>query len=262
MSLINCPECGKEISDKVVTCIHCGYPIQNQTVEVTSAVANTDDSVPSLSASELKKRPNKIIITIAAVAILAVCVFASVIPNAIKKKNYAEAMALLEQGKYDSAKVLLDELSGYKETDTIQEQIRYESIAYSCINELKKYLKDPDSYTPYEITFFYLNFEIAEIQYPTCIMHFGAKNGFGGYNPGYAIFIYKGESKQYELLGITNTLDEEELEEDDSEYYIKLGTLTLIETYFDYGREIGNIDMDRIKTVIKSEAYSKIEIIN
>lgn len=28
MSLINCPECGKEISDKAKTCPHCGYPLE------------------------------------------------------------------------------------------------------------------------------------------------------------------------------------------------------------------------------------------
>lgn len=27
MALIKCPECGKEISDKANSCIHCGYPI-------------------------------------------------------------------------------------------------------------------------------------------------------------------------------------------------------------------------------------------
>lgn len=27
MALINCPECGKEISDKSEMCIHCGYPL-------------------------------------------------------------------------------------------------------------------------------------------------------------------------------------------------------------------------------------------
>ena len=29
MSLIHCPECGKEVSDKSDKCIHCGYPINN-----------------------------------------------------------------------------------------------------------------------------------------------------------------------------------------------------------------------------------------
>ena len=27
MALINCPECGKQISDKAPHCIHCGYPL-------------------------------------------------------------------------------------------------------------------------------------------------------------------------------------------------------------------------------------------
>lgn len=30
MSLINCPECGKEISDKSDKCINCGFPIRNE----------------------------------------------------------------------------------------------------------------------------------------------------------------------------------------------------------------------------------------
>ena len=29
MALINCPECGKQISDKAAACIHCGYPLEN-----------------------------------------------------------------------------------------------------------------------------------------------------------------------------------------------------------------------------------------
>ena len=27
--LINCPECGKEMSSEAKQCIHCGFPIQN-----------------------------------------------------------------------------------------------------------------------------------------------------------------------------------------------------------------------------------------
>lgn len=30
MALINCPECGKEVSDKAQACIHCGFPFQKQ----------------------------------------------------------------------------------------------------------------------------------------------------------------------------------------------------------------------------------------
>lgn len=30
MALINCPECGKEISDKAASCPHCGYPLPSK----------------------------------------------------------------------------------------------------------------------------------------------------------------------------------------------------------------------------------------
>lgn len=34
MAMINCPECGKEISDTVKNCIHCGYPIKKTKKEL------------------------------------------------------------------------------------------------------------------------------------------------------------------------------------------------------------------------------------
>ena len=30
MALINCPECGKEISDTADVCIHCGYKLKTK----------------------------------------------------------------------------------------------------------------------------------------------------------------------------------------------------------------------------------------
>lgn len=30
MALINCPECGKEISNKAAFCPHCGYPLLSE----------------------------------------------------------------------------------------------------------------------------------------------------------------------------------------------------------------------------------------
>ena len=29
MALINCPECGKEVSDKATNCPNCGYPLED-----------------------------------------------------------------------------------------------------------------------------------------------------------------------------------------------------------------------------------------
>lgn len=38
MALINCPECGKEVSDEVKKCIHCGYPIEKWMKEQKKAL--------------------------------------------------------------------------------------------------------------------------------------------------------------------------------------------------------------------------------
>lgn len=45
MALIQCPECGKEISDKAPACIHCGFPLQQQ--------SNTAKIVVNISCDKL-----------------------------------------------------------------------------------------------------------------------------------------------------------------------------------------------------------------
>lgn len=41
MALIKCPECGKEISDKSKQCIHCGYPLSDDTgIESYTVILN------------------------------------------------------------------------------------------------------------------------------------------------------------------------------------------------------------------------------
>ena len=32
MALIKCPECNKEISDQAKWCVHCGYPLEQDTI--------------------------------------------------------------------------------------------------------------------------------------------------------------------------------------------------------------------------------------
>lgn len=38
MSLIQCPECNKEISDKAKWCVHCGYPLQSQDKDTIAGI--------------------------------------------------------------------------------------------------------------------------------------------------------------------------------------------------------------------------------
>ena len=41
MAMINCPECGKEISDQAASCINCGYPIKQQNEITENNCENT-----------------------------------------------------------------------------------------------------------------------------------------------------------------------------------------------------------------------------
>ena len=43
MALIKCPECGKEISDKVKVCIHCGYPLMEENVNQITTLPEVND---------------------------------------------------------------------------------------------------------------------------------------------------------------------------------------------------------------------------
>lgn len=48
MSLIKCPECGKEVSDKCKTCIHCGYPLINTSCIINGKCYDFSDELPML----------------------------------------------------------------------------------------------------------------------------------------------------------------------------------------------------------------------
>lgn len=74
MSLIICPECGKEFSDKAAACPNCGYPIE-------SINNNVDDAVQQESSQKKSKRSKKNVkkkdspIAIVAAALILVTIF-------------------------------------------------------------------------------------------------------------------------------------------------------------------------------------------
>lgn len=54
MALINCPECGKEVSDKAKVCINCGYPI-NEKIGELKEIAGEEKEVLIKSEEESEK---------------------------------------------------------------------------------------------------------------------------------------------------------------------------------------------------------------
>ena len=301
MAIINCPECGKEISDKAKKCIHCGNLLLKKEVntricsECGKEVSIEDTEcnfcgcpLDSEGTSQNMYQSNKIEIgtniklnikkyIVPITVALAVVVIGIVIYNVKVKRpknTYNEAIALLEKGKYDEANELFSTIEGYNDVEVIQEQLKYESYAYSAINSLKEYLKNPDSYQPYEITF-YSSMDLEENsadsdegqitenteEYPVCIMHYGAQNGFGGNTTGYAIFKYDSETKAYEFLGNCDSLDSGDYDTDDEDELYEMLVCLKINSYKDSDNAVGSIDLSRLKMVLKNDTYSTIKII-
>lgn len=298
MAMIKCPECGQEISDKAKKCVHCGKVLiedkpvtkicsdcgKENPIDATECIhcgcpfEEDTTPIPTVQMEKSKKDLKKIIIPV--IVVIIVIVMGLIIYNVkvVKPKNtYNEAMELLEKGKYEEANDILESIKNYKDVATIQEQLKYESYAYSTINDLKKYLKNPDSFQPYEVKFYAStgnnsenadsqeketeDLEGKENQYPACVIHYGAQNGFGGNTTGYVLGYYSNDEKTYEILGTCDSLDEDDYDLDDEDDVYDLIICRLINLYVDGGNEIGDIDLLRLKTVLKNDAYSTIKII-
>lgn len=88
MSLIKCPECDKEISDKVKACPHCGYPLQEE-VDKAQKV-----EISSVNITMKKENKKKILISVIAICCVIVCIFGVV-------KVYKNEKAKQEAIKYE-----------------------------------------------------------------------------------------------------------------------------------------------------------------
>lgn len=304
-NLINCPECGKEISSKAKKCVHCGMVFVEEKA-ITKICADCGKEVASdatecpfcgcpfeeqglqkvdtiIKSKVVKKNFTKMVIPIALLAL--VVVIGGVIYNikvvkpkkvaAQNKATYEEAIDLLEKGKYEEGNELLLTIPDYMDVGTILEQIKWETYTYSCVNQFKQYLKNPDSFTLYEVAF-YLDDEAhgvyasllgeVDFSYPAIIFRSGAQNGFGGNTTGYELFYYIKDSG-YTYVASCDYLDEDEYYDDDGELKDKDdGAMEVmlcmeINKIKNESEEVGTVDINRIKTVLKNDAYSTVKII-
>lgn len=272
MALIKCPECGKEVSDKASSCPSCGCPLA--TIATTVSEQATTIETQSKKNNNVKK-VLPIIIGVVVVAIIGIVIYniKVVQPRKLEAQNratYEEAIGLLEKGNYEDGNELLQTITGYKDVDAILEQIKWESRVYECITDIRQYLKNPDSLQVYEVVF-YDGYKsgLDETKKtamedlvklgggePICVMHRGGQNGFGGNTTGYSLFLCS--DGVYKYMGSCDSLDEDKIDDDDKE---ELAICGLINLYKDNLETVGDVDLARIKTIIKNDSYSTIKII-
>ncbi len=226
MSLISCPECGQEISDKAKKCIHCGkilieeelpkkfcaecgkeipadskecmfcgYPVEQEKPE-NPAVAQITEKV---------RKNKKPIVIVAAIAVVAVIIGLIA--------NFAGS-ALNED----------------------------EQLAYQNAVQMQRMMRDPDSFRLYDEMFLlrYIN-DDGENEYTYTIFKYGGANGYGAITTDEAIF----KDGEY----IMDYADEPD--EDDPDYLEQLGAKMDILLWQLSGDsetwQMVEIDIDKIK---------------
>ena len=85
MALIQCPECGKEVSDHAETCVHCGYPIKNSPEKEESSVEIQETKVQK-ERKPVNKRKLWIIVT---AVILSVVLIGLGVYSILENKKYS-----------------------------------------------------------------------------------------------------------------------------------------------------------------------------
>lgn len=137
MALINCPECGKEISDSAAQCIHCGYSLKPNVSIVEKAK---------------KKLDKKVLIGIgAALVVVLIVVFVLVYKNSIvPAKNYDLAEQTLQNEEYDDAAAQFEALGDYKDSEERVLECYYEKgkslMAKGSYSAAIKAFEEADNY--------------------------------------------------------------------------------------------------------------------
>lgn len=100
MALINCPECSKEISDKVKACPHCGYPMETPAEQGSKAESISQPiEKTSINAGNPKKNKTIVIVCLAIVAVIA-AIAIGVFIHQQQVKADAEAAAIAAHDEY------------------------------------------------------------------------------------------------------------------------------------------------------------------
>lgn len=168
MAIINCPECGKEVSDKAKNCVHCGRVLIEDVqpkkfcAECGNEISTDFQECPFCGCPvEPEKTENptvakktrkfiKPLIVVAIVAVVATITIVNLVSSNLNKD---------------------------------------EQLAYQNAVELKSMMKDPDSFKLYDEMFLLKHFdENGDNDFTYTVFEYGGTNSFGAVTTDEAIF--------------------------------------------------------------------------
>ena len=166
MSIIKCPKCQNEISEKAKECIHCGITLIEDFKSCTECnrTIPTDSQICPFCGCPMEKE-NNIKKTISYLT--------------EKSRHYLPLIILI----VSVIALLLVKFS----VDSMLNP--YEKLAYQNVLQLQSLMKNPDSFKLYDEILILEKYDTTgNLEYTYTIIEYGATNGFGGMTKGEAIF--------------------------------------------------------------------------
>ena len=153
---------------------------------------------------------------------------------------YCEALSYCEIGDYESAYEMLLEIPEYPKTPTLLCQIYHETRLFEGINDLALSYKNPDSLKVVEVEgYYYTNPETdleksRSITQPAFVIEASGQNGYGGYSMSYVVLTQASGADVYEYLGSCNSLDYDDYDASDDDDFYEMLVAAVINSIYDY----------------------------
>lgn len=226
MAIIQCPECGKEISDKAKKCVHCGIILAEEVLP-KKFCSDCGKEVP-IDAAE--------------------CSYCGCPVEDVREENTLNS----ENGKGKNIKKFIVPIIGIVMVAIIAVLIisfvgsnlnEDEQLAYQNAAEMKSMMRDPDSFRLYDEMFLLKHHDDdGNVDYIYTIFKYGGANGYGAITTDEAIFKDGDYIMDYA----------DELDEDDRNYMEQLAAKADLALYILSGGdgdtwERIDIDIEKIK---------------
>lgn len=141
MALINCPECSKEISDKVKACPHCGYPMEAPTEAGVKAEPIPQPLEKTSIKLENSKKKTIVIVSLAIFAVVAVIAIGFFIrQQQIKAAAITAHDEYVDELKHVQALMLVTGIKA-EELANLTRQVWYNTIYEKSSAETNPYTK-------------------------------------------------------------------------------------------------------------------------
>ena len=209
----------------VSKCYHCGCNLSSD----SKFCPECGSQISGIQNQHRKKSYKKaILLTAFLFIIILIGSFSTVVIKNYKVRSYAiqlqtlydKAKTYIEKGQYKDAKEILTSIYTYKDTAQLLEEIKYESIAFYCIQDIANAISNFSSFSVKKISFYSKEYRYnysddqrkkfekyynnLDDKMPLILIEYRNNN-----KDYYAAYIYKQSNNTYNFYGLANTLNME-----------------------------------------------------